>query len=255
MVQIISRAQWGASPWTNAVSSVDPGERVEYMTHYDGATYITRTGYAIPRAIEAEHLGNGWSGIGYHFVVSQAGEIFEGRGWDLQGAHCPNHNRSAIGVQIAVGGDQEPSPAALAASRALYDYACQKYGRQLRKLGHRDGFATDCPGEKLYAWVQAGMPAPSTPEDDMTPDQIASAPIPLVGADGKQSGQTAVLSDYLNGFLLSNGRVEAKLSAMSSTIDTLVQALAKQSPNIDPAQLIQQIKDAINSLDLKLSVQ
>lgn len=167
-MNIISRDQWGASPWVNQPDTVPDGERTEYMTHYDGATHITRTGNSIPKAIESEHLGNGWSGIGYHFVVSQAGEIFEGRGWDLQGAHCPNHNRSAIGVQIAVGGDQEPTPEALAASRALYDYACEKYGRQLTKLGHKDGYATDCPGDKLYAWVQAGMPANS----------VASAPVP-----------------------------------------------------------------------------
>jgi len=173
-IRIISRAEWGATPWTGPISSVAPSERTEYMTHYDGATPITRTGYDIPRAIESEHLGNGWYGIGYHFVVSQAGEIFEGRGWDLQGSHCPNHNRSAIGVQIAVGGDQTPSDAALTASRALYDYACEKYGRQLAKLGHRDGFATDCPGEKLYGWVRAGMPAPSVPTAPLpSPARIA----------------------------------------------------------------------------------
>ncbi|MYR46585.1 peptidoglycan-binding protein [Streptomyces sp. SID5910] len=163
-VSIISRATWGATPWDHDAASDGPAyvplsSRSEFFVHYDGASHITRTGYAIPRAIEAEHFGNGWAGIGYNFVVSQAGEIFEGRGWDRQGAHCPNHNISGFGVQIAIGGDQEPSATALAACRALYDEACRRTGKTLAKRGHRDGIATLCPGTKLYAWVKAGMPA------------------------------------------------------------------------------------------------
>lgn len=163
-VKIISRATWGAQPWDHNPSSSGPAtvalsQRSEFFIHYDGAAHITRTGYAIPRAIEAEHFGNGWSGIGYNFVVSQAGEIFEGRGWTRQGAHCPGHNVSGLGVQIAIGGDQEPTAKALAAARALYEEACDKTGRRLAKKGHKDGYATACPGTKLYAWVKAGMPA------------------------------------------------------------------------------------------------
>ncbi|MER5862213.1 N-acetylmuramoyl-L-alanine amidase [Kitasatospora sp. NPDC002040] len=159
-VDIVSRSAWGARPWTNDVATVPLSERTEFYIHYDGGTPVSRTGVAVPQAIEREHLGNGWSGIGYHFVVDQAGTVYEGRGWNLQGAHCPNHNRSAIGVQIAVGGDQAPSDAALRSARALYDMACARTGRQLAMRGHRDGFATSCPGTRLYAWVKAGMPAP-----------------------------------------------------------------------------------------------
>src|SRR3954463_8560519 len=158
-VSIISRTTWGAKPWNGTPATVSLTKRSEFFVHYDGGAHITRTGYAIMRAIEAEHLGNGWSGVGYNFVVDQAGNIYEGRGWTLQGAHCPNHNTTGIGVQIAIGGDQEPSAKALAACRALYEEACKKTGRTLAKRGHRDGFATACPGTKLYAWVKAGMPA------------------------------------------------------------------------------------------------
>ncbi|MGC5398090.1 peptidoglycan-binding protein [Streptomyces sp. DT20] len=163
-VSIISRATWGATPWDNNPKSSGPAavalsSRTEFFVHYDGGTHVTRTGYAIPRAIEAEHLGNGWSGIGYNFVVDQAGNVYEGRGWTRQGAHCPNHNVTGLGVQIAIGGDQKPSEAALAACRALYDDACKKTGRTLAKRGHKDGYATACPGGPLYAWVKEGMPA------------------------------------------------------------------------------------------------
>ncbi|MFJ1932612.1 N-acetylmuramoyl-L-alanine amidase [Kitasatospora sp. NPDC088160] len=157
---IISRGSWGAKPWNGTPNNVAQSERTEFYVHYDGGDPVGRTGNAVPQAIEREHLGNGWAGIGYNFVVDQDGAIYEGRGWNLQGAHCPGHNRSAFGVQIAIGGDQAPSAAALNAARALYDETCARAGRSLAKRGHKDGFATLCPGPKLYSWVQAGMPAP-----------------------------------------------------------------------------------------------
>ncbi|AKY03634.1 endolysin [Streptomyces phage Izzy] len=188
-VNIISRAEWGAKPWNGSPNSVSLSKRTEFFVHYDGAHAVGRTGYDVPRAIERVHLNQGWAGVGYNFVVDQAGNIYEGRGWGLQGAHCPNHNVSGIGVQIAIGGDQEPSDKALAACRALYDEACRKTGRTLAKKGHRDGIATACPGPKLYAWVKAGMPAPkgATP----TP---APAPKPSTG-----STYTVVKGDTLSG--------------------------------------------------------
>ncbi|WP_374213184.1 peptidoglycan-binding protein [Streptomyces sp. G1] len=32
--------------------------------------------------------------------------------------------------------------------------------------GHRDGYPTECPGDRLYAWVQAGAPRPDNGRDD-----------------------------------------------------------------------------------------
>ncbi|ATE84905.1 endolysin [Streptomyces phage BeardedLady] len=177
-VNIISRAEWGAKPWNGTPNSVSLSKRTEFFVHYDGGHPVGRTGYDVPRAIERVHLNQGWSGVGYNFVVDQAGNIYEGRGWGLQGAHCPNHNVSGIGVQIAIGGDQEPSDKALAACRALYDEACRKTGRTLAKKGHKDGFATACPGPKLYAWVKAGMPAPKVDAPAPTPKPSTPAPKP-----------------------------------------------------------------------------
>ncbi|CAL9528472.1 peptidoglycan-binding protein [Streptomyces sp. enrichment culture] len=158
-VSIISRAKWGARPWDGTPAFVPLDRRTSFFVHYDGGAPVNRTGNAVPQAIDRAHRAQGWSGIGYHFVVDQDGRIYEGRGWERQGAHCPGHNVTGIGVQVAIGGDQEPSEAALAACRALYDEACRKTGRTLAKRGHRDGIATQCPGDRLYAWVQDGMPA------------------------------------------------------------------------------------------------
>ena len=175
-VSVISRAQWGARPWATTVYTVPFSARTEFVVHYDGGTPITRTGFAVPRAIDDEHHANGWAGIGYNFVADQAGTAFEGRGWNLVGAHCPAHNVSGIGVQIAIGGDQEPSAAAKHTVRALYDEACSRAGRPLRMTWHGANYATDCPGPRLIAWVKAGMTDPTpggTVSSKFTPADLA----------------------------------------------------------------------------------
>ncbi|ANT41098.1 endolysin [Streptomyces phage Nanodon] len=206
-VNIISRATWGARPWNGTPNSVPLSSRTEFFVHYDGGHPVTRTGYAVPKAIESVHINQGWSGVGYNFVVDQAGNIYEGRGWGLQGAHCPNHNVSGIGVQIAIGGDQEPSDKALAACRALYDEACRKTGRTLAKKGHKDGFATACPGPKLYAWVKAGMPAPAgvTPPKPSTPSPAPSGDTYTVKSGDTLSGIGAKLKIKWQDIAKANG--------------------------------------------------
>ncbi|MFD4933446.1 peptidoglycan-binding protein [Streptomyces virginiae] len=206
-MQIISRAQWGAKPWNGTPNTVPLGSRTEFYVHHDGEDPITRTGYAIMRAIEATHLSQGWSGVGYNFVVDQAGTVYEGRGWTLQGAHCPDHNVSGIGVQIAIGGGQTPSAAALAACRALYDEACERTGRTLAKKGHRDGFATECPGGQLYAWVKAGMPA-----QDYVP-----APDPG-GSTGGGSGSPARYQVTINGLVYGYGAKGDHVTAVGEAL-------------------------------------
>lgn len=51
-------------------------------------------------AIRADHKRQGWSDIGYHYVIYRDGTIHEGRDVDLVGAHCNKngHNQYSIGV-------------------------------------------------------------------------------------------------------------------------------------------------------------
>ncbi|MEU2111511.1 N-acetylmuramoyl-L-alanine amidase [Streptomyces sp. NPDC019507] len=159
-LSIVSRKAWGAKPWDGDPADVSLSKRTEFFVHYHGGVPAHSTGVAVPREVEKIHLGNKWAGVGYNFMVDQDGSIYEGRGWGLQGAHCPDHNVSGFGVYVAIGGDQKPTDKALASVRALYDEACRKTGRALAKRGHKDGFATACPGKHLYAWVKDGMPVP-----------------------------------------------------------------------------------------------
>jgi N-acetylmuramoyl-L-alanine amidase len=44
------------------------------------------------------HKQQGWSDIGYHYVVYRNGHIEAGRDVDIIGAHCEGHNAHSIGV-------------------------------------------------------------------------------------------------------------------------------------------------------------
>jgi len=42
--------------------------------------------------------GNGWSDIGYHYVIGLDGSVHKGRLNNTQGAHTKGHNKSSIGI-------------------------------------------------------------------------------------------------------------------------------------------------------------
>jgi len=44
------------------------------------------------------HLERGWSGIGYHFVITEEGEIETGRPLYWKGAHVVGYNANSIGI-------------------------------------------------------------------------------------------------------------------------------------------------------------
>lgn len=187
-VSIVSRASWGATPWRSGVNRVAMREKTAFLVHYHGGIPSASRGVYVPRNVEKIHLANGWSGVGYNFLVDLDGTVYEGRGWDGVGAQCPGYNRNGIGVYVAVGGTQVPTAAALASVRALYDEACRRSGNALRKMGHRDGTATSCPGTALYGWVRAGMPveAPAAPAKPVPAPPVRPTTIPgqYLSADG-----------------------------------------------------------------------
>lgn len=166
-----TRADWGATP-TSGMAFVPAARRDEFFNHYDGANPLGLANQphsaclAKVKADQRFHMGpsRGWSDIGYNGLICQHGRAIEGRGLDYAGAHCPDHNTRGYGIQFQVGGNEAPTQAAKDRMRRLYDDLCKRSGRQLAMKGHRDGLATLCPGDIVYAWVKAGMPySGSTP--------------------------------------------------------------------------------------------
>ena len=50
--------------------------------------------------------GNGWSDIGYHYIIRRDGTVEEGRPVENQGAHCLGQNSDSIGICL-IGGMSE----------------------------------------------------------------------------------------------------------------------------------------------------
>lgn len=61
--------------------------------------------------IRADHKKQGWSDIGYHYVIYRDGTVHNGRDVDIQGAHCADNggNIGSIGV-CYIGGVERRIP-------------------------------------------------------------------------------------------------------------------------------------------------
>ena len=114
------------------------------ILHHSGTTTCT------PDGVHSWHVGNGWAGIGYHYLVRKDGTIYRGRPEDTVGAHAYGVNSHSIGVCFEGNYQVEPTmPAAqLQAGRELVQYLKAKLGVD-RVVGHRDVAVAgaSCPGQ------------------------------------------------------------------------------------------------------------
>lgn len=56
------------------------------------------------------HKANGWSDIGYHYVIYRNGSVNKGRDESISGAHTVNHNSNSIGICYIGGCDKSMKP-------------------------------------------------------------------------------------------------------------------------------------------------
>lgn len=99
---------------------------------------------------DPEPAGNGWSDIGYHYVIRRNGEVEVGRAVEIVGAHCRGSNFNSLGVCL-VGGRGETGGADFNFTRAQMDsletlYAdLQDWFAGIKITGHRDHAGKPCP--------------------------------------------------------------------------------------------------------------
>lgn len=99
-----------------------------------------------------QHQAQGWSSIGYHFVILPTGVVERGRPENTVGAHAQGSNSDSLGV-VLVGNFEatKPTPAQInSLAWLLKEHIFKKYG-ELPVVGHRDVMATACPG-KNFPW-------------------------------------------------------------------------------------------------------
>lgn len=168
-MDLVRRSQYGL-PATSAAAHIARTEGVK--VHYLGSAYSSRRHDLCDdyvRAIRASHLANreeNYADIAYNALVCEHGSVFEGRG--------PNHRSGANGTATLNtrdysvcallakdgGGLDTPPDAQLHGIRDAIEWLRAEGEAGAYIGGHRDGHATTCPGDKLYAWVQRGAPRP-----------------------------------------------------------------------------------------------
>ena len=183
---IVTRKEWGANESLRRGSpSYAPRIKAGFVHHTVNTNNYSRAeAPALVRGIYSYHVqSNGWSDIGYNFLVDRFGTIYEGRYGGMTkpviGAHAGGFNTETFGVSL-LGTFNSASPSAdmrTGLRRLLawkYDYhhvsvlgktSYTTYGSTRfsagstvsinRLAGHRDASLTACPGDQVYAQLPA----------------------------------------------------------------------------------------------------
>lgn len=153
---IVARSVWGAKP-----ASLPPTPMrlpaTEVFIHHS-VTPVTDMPYADMRAIEAVGMQR-FGQFSYSYAIHpKDGMILEGAGL-RRGAHTSQRNSTAFGI-VWVGNYDERNPTIQQVESTRWLIAqLQQQGHLIPGAdikGHRDtGFATACPGAKLYRLLDA----------------------------------------------------------------------------------------------------
>lgn len=114
-----------------------------------------RCGNGDVQSIHAQHLKNGWAGIGYHYYIRKDGQIYQGRPIKYVGSHCAGNNSCSIGVCLE--GDfrkEKPTDEQIKSLNELVPHIRKMYKNIKRVLNHKDLYPTACPVINLKALVK-----------------------------------------------------------------------------------------------------
>jgi hypothetical protein len=185
--EIVTRAQWGADKCPPRAPPAYGEVKLAFIHHTVSANdYAPEDSAAMVLAICRYHRNsNGWNDIGYNFLVDKFGKIFEGRAGGIDkaviGAQAQGYNSQSTGIaNLGTFSTTTQTPEGLAALARLLSWklalhgvppqgkvsvvsaggATNRYpaGTEVsldRISGHRDGDATSCPGDGLYAQLPA----------------------------------------------------------------------------------------------------
>jgi hypothetical protein len=187
--RVIPCDEWGASKPNGAIQRVGrPGGSVFHHTagHVPnlsaGETYAEACAYA--RAIQKQHMGQGWVDSGHNFLITRGGFILEGRhgslislkaGQMVRSAHCPHSNPNTNewpGVEHEHDGSEAMTPIEKQASVWLHARICTWAGIKPSDpdlmAPHKRYFATACPGSltRSIAAIRKGVVEELSADDE-----------------------------------------------------------------------------------------
>jgi len=105
--------------------------------------------------------GNGWSDIGYHYVIDRDGTVAKGRPLARTGAHTRGRNRDTVGICL-IGGHGSASTDSFSdnftseqdeALRNLLTSLMQTYDTISKVSGHNQYAPKACPGFSVPEWL------------------------------------------------------------------------------------------------------
>ncbi|WP_199547990.1 peptidoglycan recognition protein [Streptomyces sp. N35] len=180
--RIITRKGWGADEKLREKNFVyTKAVRAAFVHHSaSGNNYRCAQASSVLRSIYRYHVkSSGWRDFGYNFAVDKCGNIYEGRAGGVAkpvyGAHTLGFNSNSVGIAVlGTYTNSAPPAAALNAVAKLSAWKLGLYGANPKGTtvlksggsnlykkgknvrlhvisGHRDGFATECPGRRLYS--------------------------------------------------------------------------------------------------------
>lgn len=102
--------------------------------------------------------GNGWSDIGYHWVIRRNGELEAGRDLSKAGAHTQGHNKNSIGVCLVGGVTKGNKPENNFKVRQfqtlrLYLKVCRALYKNATIHGHNEFANKACPSFDIETWL------------------------------------------------------------------------------------------------------
>ena len=162
MTTIIGRAGWGAKP-AESRTPWNPDTLSGVAVHHFAVprSASSKTGSAaLMRGVQRAHMAGEFSDIAYNHCFDKWGQIFEGRGFNVQTGANGNQVVNKTHAAICYMGDSDldgfPEAAQDAAAFLLSEWF--KRGVSVKVVSHGDisPDGTDCPGGKAEAWVHSG---------------------------------------------------------------------------------------------------
>ncbi|XP_037922208.1 peptidoglycan-recognition protein LB-like isoform X2 [Hermetia illucens] len=155
---IVTREEWGAKPPKTPTLFNGPSPYVIIHHSYEpGACYTAKECQEAVQSIQELHQEvRGWSDVGYTFLIGGDGNVYEGRGFNVVGAHAPGYNDKSVGICLI--GDwrtELPTEKMLEATHKLIEYGISSgyIVKDYKLLGHRQVKETECPGDRLFGEI------------------------------------------------------------------------------------------------------
>lgn len=177
---VVRRGEWKALPPTAPYAPHTPAMFTLHHTRGHSPKNYAEAVSEMQFLQDYHQNGRGWIDIGYHFLISPQGDIFEGRPVNALGAHVKNRNTGNVGISVM--GNYHPPVSQQPAKETLYTFT--EMGKYLKTAydisvssfyAHREIGPTACPGDELYALMPQLKDAIFTPAADAAPAEAFPA--------------------------------------------------------------------------------